>query len=242
MSGGWRPARQPVCYYYFVISVGHVHGWLWCRGSGARDVGVVGDQHFWQRRPTWKWRGMHTMKQHHSGPLNRRYVQFTESRAISVEIRSCLNGDAGTDVQHRRQKVSLVWFPTFSSFKCVSLTSVIVPSPSGATRSVLTVCPPTPTLASPQVTNQTPRLTLRALDLWPMSGKLTCFSIWRFFKKAYWVQFVFLTFSEIFLLKNHRFFFFFIGLNIKPHSVCQDFLASEAFWGWRIISDSLLTC
>lgn len=52
--------------------------------------------------------------------LNKHYVQFTESCGVSLEIRSCLNGDAGTNFQHRRQKVSLVWLPSFSSFDCVS--------------------------------------------------------------------------------------------------------------------------
>lgn len=121
MSEGWRPPQQSV-YYFFVTSVGHVHGWLWCSGSGARDAGVGGDQHFWQRRPTWERRGMCTMKQHQSGPFNSIDVMCSSLRAVpfSVEIRSCLNGDAGTNVQHRRQKVSPVWFPSFSSFERVS--------------------------------------------------------------------------------------------------------------------------
>lgn len=50
------------------------------------------------------------MKQHQSGPFNSIDVMCSSLRAVpfSVEIRSCLNGDAGTNVQHRRQKVSPV--------------------------------------------------------------------------------------------------------------------------------------
>lgn len=91
---------------------------------------------------------------------------------VPAEIWSCLNGDAPPDIQHGRQEVSLV-FPLapFSSIELRIIASHLFASCPGATRSVSTACRPTRTRASPPVMSQKPRLTLRAPDLLPTSGK-----------------------------------------------------------------------
>lgn len=64
-----------------------------------------------------------------------------------------------------------VTFRHFLPWSCVPMSHPCTSTPSpGATRSASTACPHTPTLASPPATSQTPRLTLRALDLLPTSG------------------------------------------------------------------------
>lgn len=92
----------------FVISAGHVNGWIWCGGPGAWDAGVSGDKHLRQWRSTRKWRGMHVIYPLLQLIKHRADAEITNSTLVIVEIRSCLNGDAPPNIQHRRQKVSLV--------------------------------------------------------------------------------------------------------------------------------------
>lgn len=130
---------------------------------------------------------------------------------VSVEIRSCLNGDAGPDVQHRRQKVSPVLF-SLSLLPQVQLGQV---SPLWMCRPFRSYKVRFNSVSSHSDTRKSSSDEPDAKINFESTGPL----------------------ANVRLTNSH---FFFGGLNFKPYLVCQGFLASIAIWGWQILSDSLL--